>query len=181
MKNLFIRIPKTASTSISRIPGITSHLHKRYDKHRWSERHGAYKFTVVREPIDRFVSGYYFLNQNRDYLEPDGRSKQIPWPRDIHQCIDQMWTGEKPVHETNVVYYEQWSFLTDLGGQIRMNKIARYENLEADWALISNAIFGEVKFLPHRNKTVGKRSVLDESDRRKLRDIYSVDYEAFGY
>ncbi len=67
-KLIFIHIPKNAGTSIIKAMGVENLC---MDKtiEQYKEHYGDYwneykKFTVVREPIDRFISAYKFARMN---------------------------------------------------------------------------------------------------------------------
>ena len=67
-KLIFIHIPKNAGTSIIKAMGVENLYMdksiKEYKKHYGDYWNEYKKFTVVREPIDRFISAYKFAQMD---------------------------------------------------------------------------------------------------------------------
>lgn len=114
---LFIRIPRTASTSICAATD-THVLH--WSCKTWIERIGREKYdemfvySIVRNPYDRFLSCFYEVNKHRedvqDYLKPFIKNLKFlgdPFYRPMYEYLDD-----------------------------RVDYIGRFENLPGAWAVI---------------------------------------------
>jgi hypothetical protein len=123
---------------------------------RWA---GWFKFTVVREPIARFVS--LFQNKiggdiNRYVLE---RFEDDEWRRDYHAVPQTFLIGE------------------DLG---RYDVVFRLESIAASAGSILTERLGTKIDIPKRNAT-GGAARMSQACRTKLRAVYARDYEVLEY
>lgn len=162
-KFIFIHIPKTAGTTICsswdgsllkqicKQHGVLGGTHKTalqlknmYPKE-WGE---YYKFTVVRNPYDRFVSKFFFkqLHPRQDFSlgwsdkEGEGLLPQLYWITDR----EQIFKPTSPYDRVDLHY-----------GNIMVDKICRYESLEADLREVFAKLGVEVdpKVFPHFRQT----------------------------
>jgi len=139
-KFIFIHIPKTAGTTICsswdgallkkicRETGTLGGTHKSALQLREmfpKEWDRYFKFTVVRNPFDRFVSKYFFkqLNPREDFdlewtdKEMEGLLPQMYWITDRHDYFLPVTQYDRPdIHFGNVI----------------VDCVCRYENLQND-------------------------------------------------
>ena len=130
-------------------------------------------FAVVRHPYDRAISHYQFINQH------DGHHQ--------HKLVKEMnfeqylkYLAGKPVGRR----LRQIDFLVDGGGAIIVDRILRYESLEAD----IEAIWTELA-LPGRptvsRRNASVRRAVDEyltpRTRGLILDLYRNDFDRLGY
>src|SRR5690606_7945871 len=127
---LFIRIPKTASTSICHVLKPVEHR----TALEWKETLGSewdkkVVFSVVRNPFDRFVSMYYFFAAFGKAWKEDGVIKK----KDINEWVlDNDLT--KLVESPDYSFIKpQVEYLKDKEGNLMVNRIIRYENLNSEW------------------------------------------------
>lgn len=174
-KFMFIHIPKTAGTTICsswegsllkeicKSTGILGGTHKSamqlkemYPK----EFKEYFKFTVVRNPYDRFVSKFFFkqLNPREDFdlewtdKESEGLLPQVYWITDRSHIKNEADPYDRP--DT------RW-------GRIIIDCMVRYENLNEELSLVlKNLGISDIKnVIPHFRQT---RTVGD------YRDYYST-------
>jgi len=185
---IFIHIPKTGGTSISRIfPGNGRSHATWWEYWRASPRKfgECFKFSVVRNPWDRVVSAYWFLQQWADpggdpdasHCEGEERAfafgtttsfDQFVHER-LHLCLDQ--PHFRPQH----------LYIFD-GDVNRMDFTGRFENLATDFAVIC-ARLGLKASLPHDNASEHGdfRSYYTPETRNIVGEVYADDVRLLGY
>lgn len=130
-------------------------------------------FAVVRHPYDRAISYYQFINQHDEHHQ--------------HKLVKEMnfeqylkYLAGKPAGRR----LRQIDFLVDGGGAIIVDRILRYESLEAD----IEAIWTELALpgrptMSRRNASV--RRTVDEyltpRTRGLILDLYRNDFDRLGY
>lgn len=177
-KNLFIRVPKTASTAISKIDGIYSSGHTPLIKTEWFRRHDAFKFSCVRNPYEKFVSAYFFIkNFKRGSINQKYNS--------MSECLDLLLqTDVEDRKKISIVYEPQWSFIKDERDMLGVNYLMRYEILNEDWDYVSKEIYGEPIGLLEKNVTKNKTQGVEDltkEDRKRIETLYAIDFEKLGY
>ena len=178
---VYVEVPKAGCTSIkwalSRFkggpPAATEDIHGWFGythaQHRsqlngWLETRWAdlFRFTVLRDPIARFLSFYYGLQIHERgcygdvsrYVE-SGAFEADPWANDIH-AIPQ-------------------TFL--LGGDLsRYDFVGRTEDM-GKVEVELRRVTGVHLEIPHANRSTTERRPLSLVAERRLREIYAKDYE----
>ena len=179
MRCIFIHINKTGGSSIEKALGLPlQHVTAKeviaaIGQEVWGE---IFKFTVVRNPWDKVVSHYHYrvmTNQTGLHSYPIGFNE---WVKRTY--------GEKDpqYYDKPKMFMPQIDWITDFSGQISMDYIARFENLEHDFYTLCGKL-GATAVLPH----------LKSSSRGNYREYYetisvdivgkwfSQDIERFGY
>jgi hypothetical protein len=182
---VFVKVPKTAGTSVSDALGCT-HVGKPHRDLREIRAaleatpggaafyEGAFKFGFVRNPWDRVVS--LFLRKERGRAAaPTEFPAFCEW---IENASD---TCVHPSPKRN-----QLDWLTDEAGEIGVDFVGRFETLEADFATICERIGAGHLRLPHKKRnTGGGRRPYTDYYTPALRDLigekFAVDAERFGY
>lgn len=162
---IFIHLPKTAGTSVSRQLGLPSSRHVSAETYRVTnpDKFGTYfKFAFVRNPFDRLFSSYAFLRQggmNHDDARFAGQ-KVVPFDNFEHFLTE----GFARDVETRawVHFRPQKDFVCDPSGRNLMDYTGRFERIAEDYAAIASRL-GKPENLPISNK----------SDRGDYRDVYS--------
>ena len=205
LKCVFIHIQKTAGSSIEytlksfdpeallKLPDISYRhsqaidIKKALDKDIWDN---YFKFAFVRNPWDRLSAWYDLILR---HLEK-GNREQIMERIVVQQLVSLSSNFEEFIHNCseNLVEkngeragfgYNQIDYLTDDDGQLIVDFIGRYENLESDFKKVLGNIVNKSVSLPHINKSTRKHYSRYYS--KKTRDIvaerYSRDIETFGY
>ena len=138
----------------------------------------AFKFAFVRNPFDRLVSLFFYLKWIRC---PD-----VPEEMDFDGFCRAVEERTPPVGLYNYRGLNQCNpmaaWLLDTDGNLLVDEVGRFENLEADFARIG-AKMGIRASLPHENRGdhAGYRSYYNRESRRMVERFYHKDIEVFGY
>lgn len=129
-----------------------------------------FKFAFVRNPFDRFVSTCFFLNRdNPNFAEgaADFMKRALTVPR----------------FRQRVLVRPQYQLLTDARGQIALDKVGRYENLQASYDAICAKIGIPPSPLRKTNESKHNSFVeyYDDDLRAIVADFYKDDLNKFGY
>lgn len=183
-QSIFIHIPKAAGMAI-----VNSLYQKNQSNHdTWREYYKRdkgkfnkyFKFTFVREPVDRFISAY-------EYLSKGGKNDiDIYWQNKYikrYSTPDEFIINgglEKAIKKGVEHFIPQCKFVYD-GNSIVVDFVGRYEDIENDFNYIAEKI-GVKANLKKINGNKQKRSIeLSESALLKLHKIYNKDFELFDY
>jgi hypothetical protein len=125
-----------------------------------------FRFSVIRNPWDRFVSGWKYLPSTRE--------------RDLHELLaDLPREGADYRHLTR----PQHAILYGEDGRLIVDYLMRYETLQRDFDDVCDIIGKPRRTLPHENK--GDRAhyadYFDEVSRGAFLRQFSKDAELFGY
>lgn len=187
---IFIHINKTGGTSISRslrirrnpsTPIATTKNHRTavvtkclVGEEAWN---AAYKFTVVRNPWARLVSDYkYRIKTNQNELGTD----TVPFDEWVRRTLQEL---DPRFYDDPVWYLPQVDWLKEEDGVIRMDYIAKLENLAADFKVICNDL-GIRARLRHENATPFTKpywNYYSDALQQTVGDIYREDIERLGY
>ncbi len=201
---IFIHIPKTGGASIERLiwsdeektednlwMGYTRPHHNKYQsgalQHLWAlnvmKAVGAetyrdyYTFAMVRNPWDRVISQYLYLQKRWDLR------KFLGVPRHL-SFVDYLGLIIKHPH---VHWESQCKFVYDADDQILVDKIYRYEEFDESVRSILVQI-GAVRpqdeiHIPHANKSERKAYYYyyDDYTRDMVAEIYHDDISRFDY
>lgn len=191
-KCIFIHIPKTAGVSICK--SLFGNLAGGHDSvstyqiiYPKFEFDSYFKFCFIRNPWDRLFSAYKFLktggiNKTDEQFSTDHLARY----GNFEQFVEG-WVSEE-----NIMLYThfvpQYKYICPTGTLIpAVDFIGQYENLEEDFAHISEKIFpGKVKQLPHLNKThrnncTDFKTAYSDKMRDIVADAYKIDIQMFGY
>lgn len=206
-KFIFVHVPKTAGTTITvmfknshnlrtpeeiadPVPKIHhSGIEQILDNLPQCESY--FKFSVVRNPFSRLVSGYTEFKNERNRENSDGNH---PWPSNMNQysnfiefCEDLKnsdWIKDPHfVSQTSLLYK---------GESLAVDYVARQENLYDDLKIIADKIAVSDDFLKkhlrqHFRKTggvfyKGHWSEQYNAEARKIVEtVYQEDFKNFGY
>jgi len=192
-KVIFIRIPKTASTSIyscfkNKTDKKCSHETYKYNLciNDFDLFFDYFSFSCVRNPYDRFVSIYKI----------DEKINQIRKIRNevytFDNLIFKLYNKKLNIDDLGVMYKEQHKYIC-INDTILVDKLLKYENLNEDWLDFSNIInnLPNNKYkistqLPMENVNHNKpyddwKDYYTDETKNMIYEIYKKDFEIFGY
>lgn len=204
---IFIHIPKNGGASIERViwpdekdrteenlwlgfktphrnvyqTGGLQHLFARNVKKAVGEKvfNEYFKFTMVRNPWDRVISQYLYLQKRKDLREFLGVPRHVSFVEYLKRI------QEKP----HVHWSPQTNFFLDNNGEVMVDYIARYEDYRSEVLFILKRI-GLVREgdhdsveIPHVNRSVRKPywRYFSSETREMVAEIYRSDIEYFDY
>jgi len=194
-KIIFIHINKCAGISIVRA------LSRRFGSHddavsykkKFPNKFNYYfKFSVVRNPWDKMVSFYNYHDKVRrwDYdweWSPDNSPSfgefikiSSSFSKQTQKYIFRK-TGSRCTHHKRMSNQLDW--ISDKDGNILVDYIIRFENLQKDFDIVCDKIGVGRKKLPHKNKSKHKHytEYYDDKTREIVAEKYATDIEYFGY
>lgn len=142
-----------------------------YWKDRYEKYNDYFVFTAVRNPWDRFVSGFAYF--------PDFRDKKmievinmIPELRKNHRNFKKFTHLARP--QTDTLLNKEGVFVPDF--------VMRFEFLDEDWSKVCDKL-GIEGTLPHINKSKHKHytEYYNDKTRKMIGDLFVRDIEYFGY
>ena len=141
-------------------------IKNRYNSNIWSD---YYKFTVVRNPWDLLVSHYsYTIQTNRiDILERHNLNTESKF--------------KDYVKKVNLPL--QVNYVTNNAGELIVDHVCRFENLQQDFDIVCNKIGISRQQLPHKNATKHKHYIeyYDYETREIVAEKCAKDIEYFDY
>jgi hypothetical protein len=190
--SIFVRIPKTAGHTIKNFLLHNSNLEikpilnqgyesfsgqklkNKIQENTWLE---SYKFTFVRNPFDRAVSSWKF----------GGWKPRYAWKCSFAEFVKRIssWDLENPKkwNERSWHCCSQYAHLINEDGDLLLDFIGRFENLQEDFNIICDKLGIPQQKLPHKNKTKHKHytEYYDDETRQIVAEKYAKDIEYFGY
>lgn len=194
---VFIHIPKTGGTSVKAVlqkygtvsvykeykyrkPQTNKNLSKHakacvikdnIDSALWDS---CFRFGVVRNPWDWFVSVYFYILR-----DPADKRHKISNELSFKEFSRWFLLDHKDYYP---IKSGQESFLFSPQGNKLVNYIGRFERLDKCFAHVRNKI-GVAHKLPHRNKTAHRpyRSYYDKETKYLVGDFFSMDVKRFNY
>lgn len=200
---IFIHVPKTAGSSITRAlrpwclkpkrtqwRRLLSHLPVRespekavlrqHDKADWVRRKlpdplydSAYKFAVVRNPFDLAVSNYHHLRRSTTRHR---RHQAQNWDfRTFLRYLER---------KNRFARVDQTSWISDRRGNLIVDEVLRFETLTDEFNMVVERLGlpGETKLpLTNASAPFDYRTHYDDEARSIVQRLYSRDFERFGY
>jgi hypothetical protein len=129
-----------------------------------------YKFGIVRNPYDRFVSACFFLNREN----PSFSARALENMKELIR---------RPRFRQRLLILPQWQQLCDASATLRMDGLGRYEDLQDSYNDICRKIGISQTDLSVRNSSSheGFGQYYDEALSALVRQYYKEDFELFEY
>ncbi|WP_260959363.1 sulfotransferase family protein [Pseudomonas citri] len=184
---LFIHVPKCAGSSVcvGLFDGYSpGHLPLYWYEEQFAQQYAAsFKFTFVRDPLERAYSAYAFLRGNKLGQRDHAAQKLVSLYRDFDDFVSRWLHPENITRQLH--FAPQTDFLTDSLGHLAMDFIGYQEHLERDYRQVCEHL-GLHATLPHVNRTLNRvavpvRDICSVRTRRLVRRVYQRDYEMLGY
>ncbi|MHB8814127.1 MAG: sulfotransferase family 2 domain-containing protein [Steroidobacteraceae bacterium] len=209
-RTIFVHIPKTAGTSVESVLGMhgdkadigirpyfnqevdREHLYGQDLQHMTAadlkhvlQHQGVFdryfKFSIVRNPWDRLVSVFAWMNQKwakgMELTEAEFEASL----RQLHGMFIIARSTKQPLR-VGPHLWPQAHFLVDRERKQLVDFVARHENLTTDWEHIRRKIGIEAD-LPLRMKSHHRpyQSYYNATTRAMVEEIYAEDIAAFSY
>lgn len=194
-KLIFINIPKNAGTSIIEAMGSENALFdisiEKY-KEVYNEYWDSYlKFSVVRDPFDRFISAYKFIRSKENpnpllqlskVLESGEVVKLDNHPNylqtiqyDINGFIEYLYENKD---QHTFLTFPQSFFICDKYHQLQIDRVIKFEDLEKE--LNDIGIFN-IKKLNKSYIEDKTKIILSSISKNLLYQMYEMDFKNFNY
>lgn len=194
-KFVFVHIQKTAGTSITKLlfelekTEHLKHYHSFIGSTNISEYDNFFKFCFVRNPFDRIISWYNMMvnkgihNDFSQYLLSNSKnfSDFLNLTEVIFETNPLECNGNDPYPKS--ISFNQIDYISDNDGNILVDFIGRFENINEDYNNIMEKIGVTNLPLLHLNKFDHKdyRTYYTDKDIEKVYNMYKKDIELFGY
>jgi len=173
---VFIHIPKTGGISVDKVLGKnwkSHHTVKDYRRANPVKFEQFFKFAFVRNPWDRVVSAYHFIEGGMGM--PETRRRMLVGSFDqfvseaLVDCVDILYL--RPQHE----------FVAE-GGVNLLDFTGRFERLREDFSIVAG-VLGLNPNLPHENASRRRewQSYYTQETYNIVGEIYRADIDLFGY
>ena len=195
-KPLFVHVPRTGGGSINLLARRNAIYKSAWTTLGHNARTPSFKylkdyklhssifiFAFVRNPWDRAVSAFKWLqNGGNGAQDRSDRNKYL----EKHNNDFNLFT--KDAFKNNLIFNQihfkpQHQWLCNEDGQILVDLVGRFENLQEDL----NAVFKKISLpphrLPHKNKSNHKpyTEYYDDETKQIVAEKYAKDIEYFGY
>jgi len=180
-KFIFVHIIKTGGTSIERcfrakkVHAFSKIYKKQIGSQKWDN---YFKFTFVRNPWDKMVSQYFYIQKKQE-----GRYKLTfrEFILAFKSCSESEYINKKGVAiKFNPI---QLPWILDDDGNCLVDFIGRFENFQDDFNIVCDKIGITRQQLPHKNKSEHKHytEYYDDETKQIVAEKYAKDIEYFGY
>ena len=184
-KCIFVHIPKAAGISVNKaLFGNYGGGHRTLKEYqglfRPSTFDSYFKFTIVRNPYDRIQSAYFFLKEGG----MNARDKE--WSEHyLSNCPSfeyfVMNILEDVCKSGQIHFKKQVDFLRNRNGDLQIDFIAKFENINEDFEIIANKIKSKGE-LTQRNKTISKdKFEYTPQLKEVIYRLYQEDFELLNY
>jgi len=138
---------------------------------------GLFKFAFVRNPWDLQVSSYHHIRRERPHLMLEGES----FEHFLRRKLDPARPWQYHI-DTSIT--PQSDYLIDLRGEVIVDFIGHYENLQGDFDHCCQQIGLPTTVLPHKRKAEDRtsyRQYYSEETQALVAQHFAKDIELFGY
>jgi hypothetical protein len=180
-KFIFIHIIKTGGESVEKsfrgrkIHKFAKNYKKKINGKDWDN---YFKFAFVRNPWDKMVSQYFYIQKNTNGLYEQSFEEFITAFKD---CSENEYIERKGIKvKFNPI---QLPWISDDDGNIMMDFIGRFENLQEVFNTVCYKIKIPHRKLPHENETNHEHYSEYYNDETKgiVAKKFEKDIEHFGY
>ena len=187
---VLIHVPKAAGTSLSQAlyGRFLGHV-RAADVKRWAPRavQSLPMLAVARNPWDRLVSAYRFVKRGSGTGPNAGgvwRPEQYQGPQfETFERFVTEWLASRDPRELDLVFQPQSQFVFARDGQILVDHVGRFENLEASYAWLREKR-PDIAPLAQSNvsgERVDYRGFYTPALAELVGKIYADDARIFGY
>ena len=186
---LFLHIPKTGGTSL--LGQLEKYCSPHYGGHpqllRYIENNKKqypdieeyYKFTIVRNPWDRLVSAFFFLQEGGNQNPHDIAAQRTLSEYSFEKFVEVLQSN--PRYFNHIVHLKpQMFFIQDFS---KINQIINIEKNQEQCKLLKKNLNLKIGALPHKNKSKHKHytEYYDDETKSIVAEKYAKDIEYFSY
>jgi len=190
-KSIFLHIPKTAGVLIKyklkSLPDYKNlfigHLSESSFFERDVNYNGCFFYTIIRNPWDRLVSGFFHLSQKGPRAKYSGEVREKflkPFNGNFDLFVQEL-SCNKELQE--IVHFRSQVYWLKGKNKKEIDFIVRFENLKEDLKKLSELI--NIQFQAERIRASSQHRYYTEyyTERTKkiVRELYREDIETFGY
>jgi hypothetical protein len=179
---LFIHIPKNAGTSIATAIYGHSPGHKTalfYSVAAGGLAGWEHTFAVLRDPVERFLSAYWFIQRNgtAEIAIQPGFARKLSGITTVDQMLDVVELNQRNLYNLDHVLRPQWWYISDLAGKIIVPTLYVVgEDLQAlELSLYKSGVSG----VPFRNRTEKGALTLTAAQVGRIQTLYERDVRLF--
>lgn len=180
---LFIHVPKNGGTSVKRAlyesdPGHASLCY--YARFFPDHMARAETLAILREPAERFLSGYDFLMNGGggDVRIQAGPMRRMRHVRSIDNFLDFLEAANGDWLKVDTFARPQSWYVADRAGCVRVRHLWLLE--EADGRLPGFLAAHNVANMPHANRTRREKRTLSAAQHRRLERLYAEDFRLYA-
>ncbi len=185
LKCIFVHVPKAAGVSVAQaLFGGLGGGHHTVDDYRCAysaaEFESYFKFTFVRNPWDRVLSAYSFLQRGGFDAADSSWAREKLGRFSSFEAFVRGWLTEANIW-TELHFFPQYYFIT-IGGRVAVDFVGRVETIERDFGTVTSRL-GLDATLPHLNRS-GERNYREwysEKLAHIVADVYRTDIDLLGY
>ena len=183
---IFIHIPKAAGVSVSNaLFGNLAGGHTRLEMHlnifEPSCILNYFKFTIVRNPWDRLVSAYHFLQKGGfEKADKDWFDKELSAYKDFDDFVKN-WLNKENIWKWHH-FRPQYHYMLDDNRKVKLDFIGFIENMDEDFEYIRKKL-GVESTIKKLNKSDHKdyKDYYTEETKNIVAEVYAEDIELLGY
>ncbi len=187
-KYIYIHIPKTGGNGICKsLFNIKAQGHKQlidyynYDPNKFRS---YYKFTIVRNPYDRFISAFYYLKSGGiAEIDVNVFKERLSTIDDVDDFVEQLKIDPVLKFTTiNYIHFKSQSFF--LEGNIRaisMDHIGKQEDMIDTYNAVKEKLGIKGGEFVYANKTPKYSKDISQSSKDYIYELYKDDFINFGY
>jgi len=144
------------------------------------EFNSMYKFTIVRNPLDRIVSAYYYLFNNRKIYLKNKRLFRMKF--DFNFFINSLdyILEHKPDRHLYTHIAPFYNDITDESGNILLDDVHKIENIDLDFEVVKNKLgLNSDLVFNHKNRSMKNKCMLKKRilNNKNLATIFLKHYE----
>lgn len=181
---VFVHIPRTAGTSISKSLGVSGpglHLTINWFPKRY------FSCAFVRNPWDRAVSAFFFLSQGGQAYNLRNTFYKViyfsKYKENFTHFVEGSLTENRPSVFRIPHFRPQYEYICDKAGNLSVDWVGKYGNLEQDLHSLTEKLDLSIDQLPHLEPSKHKnyKKYYTEDTKEIVRKAYKQDVEKFNY
>lgn len=190
---VYMRMPKVASGSVTFAlknkhakiitHGIYDPNYLSLEEYMKVDTHKKFAFTFVRNPWDRLVSAFFFLNNGgsmpNDKVDYEKYLKK--YNGDFTLFVQEAFRNNEIFNQIHIRPQHLW--ISDKNGKLVTNFVGKFENLQTDfnYVLMKNWRFKKKLGFQKKGKHPNFRELYNQETRKIVATVFKKDIELFNY